>query len=329
MNTPSQQAEPTANLTRRLEALRAWATGLRDEAPAIKNQAAILINDTIAALCSTKGEEQLSAARSWRDEVIADEAMAEHRAIATQTAAVAQPTVEQLIAEELCAYLAGLESAAVHHQKNTAEGLGVVSGHRLAEARSDVEKFVRRCLATAAPVAQPSAEPVKLKGYSCNYCGRRDIVRDDPAGAGEPAADEDQFKCRDCGHTFNCIDETERPRDECPVCGGEAGAGEQPSKAPHLDANIHGIGPDVGGGRNPKYEGCFDGETHKEAYARRAAAVAVPAVREPSERDLFEAWFADLTSKEIDRDHEGRIELAAWRGRAALSPAPAERGGAT
>lgn len=38
------------NLINRLESLRSWITGLKDEAPAIRNQAAILINDCIAAL---------------------------------------------------------------------------------------------------------------------------------------------------------------------------------------------------------------------------------------------------------------------------------------
>lgn len=44
MNTP--------DLVRRLESLRSYITGLSAEAPAIRNQAAILINDTIAALAS-------------------------------------------------------------------------------------------------------------------------------------------------------------------------------------------------------------------------------------------------------------------------------------
>lgn len=45
------------------------------------------------------------------------------------------------------------------------------------------------------------------------------------AGAAESPAPKfqpeegDRFICAACGHSFNCIDETERPRDECPVCG--------------------------------------------------------------------------------------------------------------
>lgn len=34
----------------RLESLRSWITGLHNEAPAIRNQAAILINDTLRFL---------------------------------------------------------------------------------------------------------------------------------------------------------------------------------------------------------------------------------------------------------------------------------------
>ncbi len=33
--------------------------------------------------------------------------------------------------------------------------------------------------------------------------------------------DADSFNCHDCGHGWNAIDETERPRKECPVCGSQ------------------------------------------------------------------------------------------------------------
>lgn len=46
---PQQPAEAVA-LIQRLKSLRSWITDLRDEAPAIRSQAAILIGDTIAAL---------------------------------------------------------------------------------------------------------------------------------------------------------------------------------------------------------------------------------------------------------------------------------------
>lgn len=31
--------------------------------------------------------------------------------------------------------------------------------------------------------------------------------------------DDDKFRCGECDHSFNCTDETERPRLECPMCG--------------------------------------------------------------------------------------------------------------
>jgi DNA-directed RNA polymerase subunit RPC12/RpoP len=42
-----------------------------------------------------------------------------------------------------------------------------------------------------------------------------------PKAEGEAAQeeDDDRFKCGECGHSFNCTDETEVPRLECPNCG--------------------------------------------------------------------------------------------------------------
>lgn len=31
----------------------------------------------------------------------------------------------------------------------------------------------------------------------------------------------DCFHCHDCEHSWNAIDESERPRDECPNCGSD------------------------------------------------------------------------------------------------------------
>jgi len=48
----SEPGATAEGLRTRLESLRSWITSLNDEAPAIRNQAAILINDKLAALAS-------------------------------------------------------------------------------------------------------------------------------------------------------------------------------------------------------------------------------------------------------------------------------------
>ena len=46
------------------------------------------------------------------------------------------------------------------------------------------------------------------------------IIADTVSGMSATDPD-DQFHCDECGHGWNCIDESERPRDECPNCGND------------------------------------------------------------------------------------------------------------
>lgn len=50
---------------------------------------------------------------------------------------------------------------------------------------------------------------------------KENYTRKAPAASGEPVAetDEDRFHCHDCDHRWNAVDDTERPRAECPNCG--------------------------------------------------------------------------------------------------------------
>lgn len=70
------------------------------------------------------------------------------------------------------------------------------------------------------PVGRPNPQRARTCDDGCNGC---DECTAYPDGDWEPG---DRWRCTECGHGWNAIDETERPRDECPNCGAD-GQGKQ------------------------------------------------------------------------------------------------------